>query len=343
MSQRKLQQADILDDELYALAGVTSAANKLPYFTGSGTADVTDLTAAGRALIDDTDAAAQRTTLSLNNVDNLQQIPKSLVDAKGDLIAGTADNTPARLPVGDDGDVLTVDSAESTGVKWAPPSGGGGGGNVFVAVFTSSGTFTGPTGVTEALVEAWAAGGGGGGGDSDAETNGGGGGGGGYSAAIISLTPTTEYDITVGVGGTPGAPGIGTATSGGNGGNSLFEDGSLLLANGGIGGGPGTTSGAHGAGGTSGVGNLAATGGTFGTDGTSSANGGPSGGIITAVIGTVFGKVGGITTASTANGANGADGNIIGGGGAGGGWSGGSGHAGGTGARGEVRITYLVP
>ena len=52
-------------------------------------------------------------------------IPKTIVDAKGDLIAGTASDTVARLAVGTNGQVLTADSAEATGVKWATASAGG--------------------------------------------------------------------------------------------------------------------------------------------------------------------------------------------------------------------------
>lgn len=49
-------------------------------------------------------------------------ITKGIIDAKGDLIAGTAADTPARLAVGSDGQYLVADSTQTAGIKWSTPN-----------------------------------------------------------------------------------------------------------------------------------------------------------------------------------------------------------------------------
>lgn len=52
-----------------------------------------------------------------------QYVSKSLVTAKGDVIAATAASTPARVAVGANDTVLTADSTASAGVAWKAVSG----------------------------------------------------------------------------------------------------------------------------------------------------------------------------------------------------------------------------
>jgi hypothetical protein len=73
--------------------------------------------------------------------DDANAIQNAIVDAKGDLIGATAADTPSRLAVGTNGQVLTADSAEATGLKWATPSSGSAMTLVTSGSFSSSSEF----------------------------------------------------------------------------------------------------------------------------------------------------------------------------------------------------------
>lgn len=211
-------------------------------------------------------------------------------------------------------------------------------------IFTTSGTYTVPAGVTSIKVECIGGGGAGSSIKDNSGKGGGGGGGGAYASSIINVTAGTSYTVVVGAGG------VGTNGNSprDNGGNSSF-DATTVVAAGGLGGENNNVGGGSGgaisssigtikyAGGNGGNGTLAATysGGGGGAAGTNGAGGAALG--ITPGVGTAtYGGSGaaGITAVN-----NGNLGNTYGGGGSGALTTTNDNHAGGVGGSGVVIIT----
>jgi hypothetical protein len=162
------------------------------------------------------------------------------------------------------GQVVTVGdysyAYSSSTDSWEGVLGGSTGSGTFAQVFTSSGTFTVPAGVT--AVKVTVIGGGGGGMGWGANYSGGGGGGGVAVKYITSLTPGSAISVTVGSGGNGGD--YLTNSGATSGGSSSF--GSYCSATGGSAGG-GTYPNTGGAGGAGSNGNINITGGRGGVGG----------------------------------------------------------------------------
>ena len=102
---------------LNAVSGLTLAADRIPYATGPTTAAITPLTAFGRSLIDDADAAAGRATLGAQAAGATLTSLEGLSLVAGDILYATGPDTLVRLPKGTAGQALVVNAA-ATAPEW---------------------------------------------------------------------------------------------------------------------------------------------------------------------------------------------------------------------------------
>ena len=68
----------------------------------------------------DTDAVLTYSGTAWVGFDDSNAIQNTIVDAKGDIVAASGSDTPARLAVGNNGETLVADSSTSTGLRYIP-------------------------------------------------------------------------------------------------------------------------------------------------------------------------------------------------------------------------------
>lgn len=114
--------AQPLNVGLNAIAALTPAADRLPYFNAANTAALAVLSAYGRSLIDDADATAARTTLGLGTVATFNTLPIT----NGGTGASSASDARTALGLGSLATKSSVDNSDWYGTALAITNGGTG-------------------------------------------------------------------------------------------------------------------------------------------------------------------------------------------------------------------------
>lgn len=169
------------------------------------------------------DADGRITSATSGTIDLTSEVSGDLPITEGGTGQSTAQTAiDALLPsqAGNSGKFLTTNA---TNASWGTA--------IRSELFTSSGTFTAPTGVTTVFLT-MCGGGGGGGGSGSATRSGGGGGGLSCYRVAYTVVAGNNYTVTVGAGGAGGAGG--GANNGSTGGASSFD--TTISVDGGLGG-----------------------------------------------------------------------------------------------------------
>jgi len=154
--------------------------------------------------------------------DNGVTLAKLEHGTQGDILYYGASGAPARLGFGTSGDFLKTQGTGANPV-WATVDSSG---FNSVQVFTSSGTWTRPSGITKVIIEVQGAGAGGSGANNSQSYNGMGGSGGGYARKYLNVSSISTSTITVGAGGAYGAH----TAHGSDGGDSSWADGTNTIS-----------------------------------------------------------------------------------------------------------------